>query len=277
MAVARDRPEATGAGKRAKEVLRQRAPRAFSVASRAFHWQRGFRFARRMSRVHADVRGVVGTQVAAGPFEGMEYGGSAVRSALAPKLIGSYEAEIQFVLERVDKYELVVDIGAAEGYYAVGLARRLPNARVTAYEIEPAFRELCLANAVRNHVRGRIDLRGECTHEELNGLDLDGAFILCDVDGAEGELLDPRAVPGLLRADLLVELHDCFVPGLTELVTGQFAETHEVLVVESRARTASDHAVIAGLPQETKRLALEEFRPPQSWAWIRRRDQADDG
>src|SRR5688500_985732 len=72
-----------------------------------------------------------GLSVRRGPFHGMTYPESAVGLAeqLVPKLLGSYECELHGALEQVIQgdYEQVVDIGAADGYYAVGLARALPD------------------------------------------------------------------------------------------------------------------------------------------------------
>ena len=43
----------------------------------------------------------------------------------------------------MNNYEQILDIGCAEGYYAVGLARMFPNAFVKAYNSSPIARDLC--------------------------------------------------------------------------------------------------------------------------------------
>ena len=70
-----------------------------------------------------------------GPFAGMRYPGvQSVCSTIVPKLIGCYEKELHSVIELIcsQQYNSVVDIGCAEGYYAVGLAMRLQNAQLFA-------------------------------------------------------------------------------------------------------------------------------------------------
>jgi hypothetical protein len=70
-----------------------------------------------------------------GLFYGMKYPSlEAAGSTLYPKLLGSYERELHGIMERIVRtdYATVVDIGCAEGYYAAGLALRLPEARVFA-------------------------------------------------------------------------------------------------------------------------------------------------
>src|SRR5947209_6694984 len=73
-----------------------------------------------------------------GPFAGTRYIHGAVGSAYVPKLLGIYERELNARIEHACalKFPLIVDIGAAEGYYAIGLARRNPQARVLAFEME---------------------------------------------------------------------------------------------------------------------------------------------
>src|SRR3990172_3223867 len=63
-------------------------------------------------------------RVASGPFQGMRYVGKAVESAFFPKLMGTYEKELHGIWYRqiaAASSRWVVNIGAAEGYYAVGL------------------------------------------------------------------------------------------------------------------------------------------------------------
>ena len=84
--------------------------------------------------------------VADGPFKGMVYPDFiAYGSAMYPKLLGCYESELNASLESFLKtdYHSIVDIGCAEGYYAVGVAMRLPNAIVYAYDIDKKAMEAC--------------------------------------------------------------------------------------------------------------------------------------
>ncbi|MCS7063959.1 MAG: hypothetical protein NZM04_07975, partial [Methylacidiphilales bacterium] len=69
-----------------------------------------------------------GNRVRHGPFAGMVYENDTFCcSAIAPKLLGSYEREIQPWIESLllDRWEGVVDVGCAEGYYAVGFACKI--------------------------------------------------------------------------------------------------------------------------------------------------------
>src|SRR4051812_16408166 len=85
-------------------------------------------------------------QVISGPFRTMrlpiEY---TMTNQLAPMLLGVYEAELQPWVEAAinRRHDVIVNVGAAEGYYAVGLAMRVPQAISYAYDTDPAAQQRC--------------------------------------------------------------------------------------------------------------------------------------
>lgn len=214
-------------------------------------------------------------RVLGGPFRQMRYTLESAGSAFCPKLLGTYEMEIAPVIESAvtGGYQMIVDIGAAEGYYAVGLALRVPDARVIAFEQSPAARRLLSELAALNAVN-RLEIRESCSTEGLGEI-LSAApptLIVCDIDGAELEVLDPQAVPALAHCDILVETHDCFRPGLSRQIMIRFAQSHEIMVTPSRKRRARDCPAGLSLSARDAYLAVQEHRPgPQSWFWMRAR------
>lgn len=204
-----------------------------------------------------------------GPFQGMKYIGRAYCSAVLPKLLGTYECELIPAIERLarDAPDRIVDIGAAEGYYAVGLALRVPEARVVAFELYEPARRLLTRLARLNDAEDRIDLRGECTIESLNQA-LSGArrpALICDCEGAEDLLLDPERVPALRSALIVVETHDGMVPGLNDRLIGRFQESHAIERIGSRPRTEADFPAGLDLSLEEKAVAADEERPWAEW------------
>jgi hypothetical protein len=199
----------------------------------------------------------------------MRYIRHSTASALAPKLIGAYERELHTFVERAlaSSPDRVVDIGSAEGYYAVGCALRLPNARVHAFDSEPLARELCGDLAQLNGVADRVQLHGLCTPTDLAGLT--PSLIICDCEGAELELLDPVRVPGLADSQLIVEMHDFVDPRISSTIAARFAATHMIETVSSGPRNSAEYAVLASLKPGQAALALEESRPcVMDWAYI---------
>ena len=177
----------------------------------------------------------------------MKYHAEMRGSVLVPKLVGSYEEELHHVVGQIARngYRTIVDIGCAEGYYAVGLAMLVPTATVIGYDIDERAQRICRRIAEINGVARRVTVLGECSHGELRSRITDRTLIVCDCEGFEHELLRCDIVPELHRCDLLVELHgrraeiDSFV--------GAFSRTHNVELIQSRERRASDYPAVLKL------------------------------
>jgi precorrin-6B methylase 2 len=204
-----------------------------------------------------------------GPFRGMRYPfDESIGSTLLPKLLGSYEIEVSGFVEHAcfEPYSSIVDVGSAEGYYAVGLAMRKPRTPVFAFDTDSRARELCRHMAELNGVAGQVSVRSECTPEVLAQLDLGAhALIILDCEGYEATLLSPEVVTHLRHHTLLVELHDFITPGISRLIHSRFQRTHHVETVLSMHDTVK--ATVFGYPElvalspEQRRQALSERRP----------------
>jgi hypothetical protein len=259
----------------AKRAFDQYLPFVYRPVRRAYHSWRDWRFQKRYRRLVDVVTGQVGWRVQTGPFEGMQYVERALSSALLPKILGTYEGELHAVLENLlaNRYETVVDIGAAEGYYAVGMARRIPGATVYAYDLDPDARALCGALASRNGVGDRVVVRGRFTADQLADLPRGLFLAVCDVDGYETELFKPERARAWMSSDLIVELHDCLGLPCEEVVSRCLADTHDLEVIPS-ATSVFPPSLDLPLSEDDRRLAVDELRPPQAWLIARRRPAA---
>ncbi len=201
-----------------------------------------------------------GGRVSGGPFAGMAYIAEASEGGLAPRLIGTYEAELHPALMALAArgVDRVIDVGCAEGYYAVGLARLMPQARVEAYDIDPKARAACAELARRNDVAGRVEVRERFDVDAVGEVG-PRTLVFIDAEGAEADILTEAAPSALRRADLIVETHPGMRPGVTELLQARFAATHEVEVVRGRLKPAPAELADA-LP-----LPLDEFAA--TWEW----------
>jgi hypothetical protein len=218
-----------------------------------------------------------GVTVGAGPFAGLRYPRSAVLRVLflVPRLAGTFELELHGVLEKLIRSRpgLLVNIGAADGYYAVGMALRCPDTEVIAYEADPHRSQVCWRVARLNGVEDRVDLRGVCTADALTRLrPPPGTTVICDVDGAEAELIDPAQVGWLRDATLLVEVHEPVVPGVTSMLRERLEGTHSLEWVHPSRRYLMDpgHRMFwaTGLSPLQQQMLMSELRPVRtSWLW----------
>ncbi len=170
-----------------------------------------------------------------GPFAGMKYPSlQAVSSTMPPKLLGSYEREIApAIMEIIQQpYTAVVDIGCAEGYYAVGLGMKLPQAKIHAFDTAQQALELCQQMAKANGVN--IQTGGFCDQQTLLGLDLgERALIFSDCEGYELELFDTALARAIDRHDCLIETHDFINPHISSTLLKVLEPTHHCTVFES--------------------------------------------
>src|SRR5688572_15679024 len=177
------------------------------------------------------VYGLTHGQVVAGPFKGLRYVPTARGSSIGPKLLGTYELELRDVVDSIIArgYPLIINVGAGEGYYAVGLAGRMPRTRFLCFDADPSNQEQIRMLAQLNGVANQLEVKGFCDDKSLAESIGESAaghvLVICDIEGAEVELLDPKATPALRNADMLVEMHDIIRKGCSSALRGRFDST----------------------------------------------------
>lgn len=202
-----------------------------------------------------------------GPFAGMRYLAESTGSQILPKILGSYEEPIHSWIEEIissKTYDLVIDVGCAEGYYAVGLAWRMKNARVQAFDINPQAIERTRQLAALNDVADRVSLGSECNFETFQRFGGVSTLVFCDIEGAEDVLLDPIKAPRLRDCGILIEAHDVFVEGLSDRLLTRFAKSHRVrMVMDYPGRLACYDLPDSGeLSEDDKSALMDEIRLP---------------
>ncbi len=184
--------------------------------------------------------------ICSGPFVGMRYGATAVGSMLTPKLLGTYEKELAQIVEQSPVFDLTIDVGAAEGWYAVRLLYRRKTRKVVAFELDEKGRKACHANAVRNAVAGQIEIRGQCRAPEFQALlqslpDKKGdVLIVSDCEGFEDELFGGETIKLCHQAYFLIETHDSNVPGVHGRLMERLGQNHVVTQIARARRTRND-------------------------------------
>lgn len=215
-----------------------------------------------------------------GPFEGMQYLSTACGSQLMPKLLGTYEEPIQEIIKDIierQNYTAIVDVGCAEGYYAVGLAMFSKAEVIYAYDLDEEALSLAQRLAKINHVTDKIRFSSEFNPTVLSNIvrslrTSDRLLLFVDVEGSEMELLDPSLNPSVLSSDILVELHECFRPGVTQKIKEYFNDTHDVVLLEDYCERKHAYNKIRHLLSVNDfNFSIDERRPSSmSWLYARR-------
>jgi hypothetical protein len=217
-----------------------------------------------------------------GPFAGLIYPENrSVGSRLWPKKLGSYEHELHPLIYQLckTKYEFVIDVGCAEGYYAIGLARAIPSTMVYAFDINPIARSLCAAMAELNDVGDRVVVGAECGAEQIVSLTAQfrRGLVMLDCEGSEVEILtDLRCKEGLASHDILVECHDFIRPQAAAIISKAYRDTHAILKTMSVPDT--EKAITLAFPEmsdlalETRLEVVRENRPCRmQWLFLKSR------
>ena len=229
-----------------------------------------------MDGVNAQAFRRYGNRVLTGPFTGMiipERTPWADGNA-STKLIGTYEHELHDVVETAlwRRPEVVINVGCAEGYYAIGFARR--GLEVQALDISEDSLRVLEEFGELNGVRDKITVyNGAHNPEELlfSEYDFTTRLYVIDCEGEELTLIDLDRCPSLLGADIIVECHDFLRPGVSSALADRLWKTHRVEIIRPRL---PDLRLLEKLPTAINMLAVVEKRPmPCCWlaCWANKR------
>jgi hypothetical protein len=213
-----------------------------------------------------------GQTILQGPFQGMTYVKEATEGALIPRLLGTYECELHadiaaFAAQGVD---CVIDVGCAEGYYAVGLARMMPGVTVHAYDIDPRARAACAQLSAVNGVSDRVKIGGEFAPDGFQAFADQRCLVMVDTEGAELDILQPDKSPALARMNIIVETHDVYRPGALAGLMARFSPTHDIVRIDQQGKTMPLPAWLSGLGHLDHLLAVWEWRTaPTPWLVMR--------
>jgi precorrin-6B methylase 2 len=209
-----------------------------------------------------------GARITGGPFAGMEYVTSSTEGPLIARLLGTYESELHPHFDAIlaKGIDCVVDVGCAEGYYAVGLARAMAGVTVHAYDIEERARVACADLAARNGVADRVIVGGELKPDGFQAFAGQRVLVIVDTEGAEVDILQPNLSPALAGMNIIVETHDLYRPRAMATMIERFTPTHDIVRVDQGPKTFDMPAWLRPLPHLDQLLAVWEWRAqPTPW------------
>ncbi len=210
--------------------------------------------------------------VASGIAKGMQYElKSAWSSSVLNKLVGTYELELLPLFEAFDQNppSIVFDIGAAEGFYAIGCLVRWPNAQLHAWEEQATSRTILHRHAVSNKVTERLTVHNACSVIELsNALKrFKPDLIIIDVEGFEMNLCTEEVMQHGNATTWVIECHSAEIE---ETLKKRFQATHHIEVIRNRGESFNDIQVklpflCTLLPQDRFRIVHERRIIPTPW------------
>jgi len=221
------------------------------------------RSARRRSELSRRVFRRLDGIVRYGPLSGLRLLTQATWGAgdRAGMLLGLYEQTVVTAIsEALRDRHIFIDIGAADGYYAVGLVNSGRARRSVAFDKSEKARRSTLLLAELNGVQDRVEIRGQADTDTLIAVMAPDAprdcVILCDAEGAELDIFDEAAFERLSGAVVVIEIHRSH--GLD--VAGVEAE------LRRRSQSLFDARTLTYGPREPMELdEISDFAEDDQW------------
>jgi hypothetical protein len=171
---------------------------------------------KRRIAINERVDNLFSSTVAYGPFKGLKFTdeywwGKTDRASM---ILGLYEQELLDALRTIGPaHRIFIDLGAADGYYAIGVLVNGLFYRSYCFEMSERAREALRANAEKNGVADRVIIRAAASREFYKDLPQDilsKSVILVDIEGAEFDLLTSDVFAAFAGSIILIESHDYF-------------------------------------------------------------------
>jgi hypothetical protein len=235
------------------------------------HWAH-----QRKAELASHIFGVTAGRVHRGPFAGMKiYPEYRASDNPVGKLMGLYECEIFPAIEEVIEWEpdVVLNVGAGEGFYAFGYALKT-QAHAVLVDLDQSAFSMAEKNAQLNGITNytfSTDSSVDNFQSILSKYERPHVFMDCE--GYEDQLLDPVALPALLKSAIIVESHDCFRPGITPKLIDRFITTHTIQVINQGAKNPYQD-IVYDLDDFDKMLMCVEGRPSTAtWLYMSPRNK----
>ncbi|MEL0080331.1 MAG: hypothetical protein VW774_12845 [Rhodospirillales bacterium] len=226
--------------------------------------------AERRKRISRELFEKLQGQIAHGAFAGMALDSEPTwgRSDLGSMLLGCYELEVIEALhdEEFKTKTHFVDIGAADGYYAVGCLRNGRFKTADCFEVTSAGRKTIARNAKLNQVDNRLRVFGvadKTLPSLLRDTNWSNTILLCDIEGGEFDLFDDNCLSELKGAMILIEIHN-WVENFWDQYSAllQRASRHfSIRFIERSSFPQHKMPELQGMSDDNRLLLLSEGRP----------------
>lgn len=209
-------------------------------------------------------------EVQLGAYKGLKLQGDSnvSRGPLGLKIFGLYETQVVNEITASAPFTDLINLGAADGYMSLGPLFAGLCDRSICFEMTEEGRNAVQANAEMNGVAENVVIRGiadETLGAQLNeiGADLSKSVILCDIEGAEFDVLTEELLAALKNARIIVELHDRVMPGglaLREALIARIPEGNHARILKAEANTFNGIEELERMHDIDRSLVLSDGR-----------------
>ena len=146
---------------------------------------------------------------------------SCSKGLLGLKIFWLYETVVVEAIEHRGPFDDLINIGACDGYFSLGLLKAGLVRRSICFETFEKRQQAIRRYAQSNGLSDQVVVMGEATERigELvakHNYEPANSLVICDIEGAEFKLLSESFMRQLDGATLVVELHDRLLDGTAE-------------------------------------------------------------
>ena len=162
--------------------------------------------------------------------------------------------------------DIFIDIGEADGYYAIGLLKSKRVNKAICFELTSEGRNTIDKNWKLNEQPGQIEIMGDVFKDfklNITKVDLNKTIVLIDIEGAEFSFLDIEILRTLKEAVIVIEIHN-WIPNFIDVYSKFLKDANEFFDIEILDRKERDTLMfeeLRSLTDDNRLLLTSEARP----------------
>ena len=224
--------------------------------------------AQRLERISLETYDLCKGTVSQGLFKGLHLNSDTWwgKSDLGAQCLGLYEKEILDLISSQGPFDTFLDIGAADGYYAVGLLHAKMTKKAICFESSAEGQRAISQNWLRNEKPGELEIHGEANEKSIatvaNNLP-EKTLVLIDIEGFEFQLLSQEILAALSKCTVIIEVHN-WVDGFEEAYSGLLKELDrffDISIISPLERNTQNIELLRSYTDDNRLLVSSERRP----------------
>ncbi len=224
--------------------------------------------AQRLERISLETYDLCEGKVIQGIFKGLKLNRDTWwgKSDLGSQCLGLYEKEILDFISSQVSYEVFLDIGAADGYYALGMLHSKLAKHSICFEMSNKGQQSIKDNWVLNNKPGKLDIFGEANENsicEIAATLPENTLILIDIEGFEFSLLTPKVISILNKFTIIIEIHNWVTDFTSKYVKllNMLNIYYDIKIINPIERNTHDIPLLRSFTDDNRLLVTSERRP----------------
>ena len=184
-------------------------------------------------------------------------------------LLGCYEKEVQQIIYNLSKknnLKYFINVGAGEGYHAIGVKVANLFENSISFELDKKNRDIIKKNFDLNKIFNGFEIFSNANIDFLKNIEKKIEFtkslFLFDIEGDEFKILDENNLNIIQNSYLIIELHHFYsTENKVENLTKQLKKYFNISFFKTENRNFSNFEILNKFNDDEKWLMMSESRP----------------